>query len=111
MVAHAEQLPECAERFATLEGWAESYKGHEEESKDVRDKVVRHEQIIENLANIRNLFWGNIIVFLLALGTWLVSWGAMMNRVDNLESYTKFIMEHSYGVQDFEKGAFPNKAR
>lgn len=92
---------ECAERFTKLEQTAKDYKVHENESTDVRDKVIKHDEILKGIARL-NWFWlASSVTLIGALISIAVIWGALLNRVDNLEQYTKFILEHSYGVNDF----------
>ena len=92
---------ECEQRITKLESAAKAFEIHEEESKSVRDTVVTHTETLKNLCTIKAWVMGSSITIAAALFSFAVAWGMMLNRVNNLESYTKFIMEHSYGVQEF----------
>ena len=100
---HAEILPECAGKFAHLEGVAESYAIHKEESKTVRDVQVTHTEQLRNFSTLASKLDTLILTIVIAIIGIAVTWGMLLNRVDNLEKYSKFIMEHSYGVQDYLK--------
>ena len=92
---------ECEQRITRLEGAAKAFDKHQEESILVRDTVVTHTETLKNLCTIKAWVMGSSITIAAALISFSVAWGMMLNRVNNLENYTKFIMEHSYGVQEF----------
>ena len=94
---------ECEQRITRLEETAKSYKRHETESVGVRDTVTTHSEMLKNLCSIKAWAMASSITIAAAIISFAVAWGMMINRVSNLEQYTKFIMEHSYGVKDFIK--------
>ncbi len=92
---------ECEQRITKLEETAKQFKSHDEQSVTVRDTVITHTEMLKNLCSIKAWFMASAITIVAALVSFAVAWGMVINRVSNLENYTKFIMEHSYGVQEY----------
>lgn len=86
---HNEMLPECQERFKTMEK-------HVEESPNVRDMVVRHDTqikiMVDNiaaLADLKKTIIGSsttvIITVMLAALALAVTWGRTIEKVERLD--------------------------
>lgn len=97
MSADHEMREDCKLRFEQMDK-------HIQESAPIRDKVVKHDEIIKGITNLQRFWLATSVTLVGSLVSIAVIWGALLNRVDNLEKYTRFIMEHSYGVQEFMKG-------
>jgi len=100
---HESTLPDCAARFAHLEGIADSYKDHKKENLEIQAQTIKNTTALENIDKIVNRINGLIVTVVCAIIAVAVTWGSLLNRVDNLEKYAKFIMDHSYGVRDYEQ--------
>ena len=92
---------ECEQRITRLEETAKQFRTHDEQSAMFRDTVITHSEMLKNLCAIRAWFMASAITIVAALVSFAIAWGMVINRVSNLENYTKFIMEHSYGVQEY----------
>lgn len=86
---------EISDRQKVING---RYDKHIEESADYRIKIERHDQILEEIKELKRWWWGAIITMALSLLSVAVIWGGLIKQVNiNTERLNNLEILHPRG--------------